>query len=200
MRSLPKRFVSCFLDRENLCQSPRSRVLAQLFDLDHVHHDRAGSWLRREAASGWASSPFVEKVIASQAGSHFGPWSSSQWNVVIGPPLEPPWRQPAGAVARTRTWQTVGTLGTGATDGQLSSMLVSAALLTGHSSAAGLAKVDCRALVMRNPNESSHGGYGGRGGIFWSATVDSLLTFGRFGQMATTQTELRKRHKPWTSG
>jgi len=35
-------------------------VLVALLDLDHAHHRRAKSWLRREAASGWASCPLTE--------------------------------------------------------------------------------------------------------------------------------------------
>ena len=35
-------------------------VLVALLDLDHVHHDRARSWLQREAGTGWASCPLTQ--------------------------------------------------------------------------------------------------------------------------------------------
>ena len=35
-------------------------VLIALLDCDHAHHRRARSWLQRESASGWASSPLTE--------------------------------------------------------------------------------------------------------------------------------------------
>jgi hypothetical protein len=35
-------------------------VLIALLDADHVHHARAVDWLRRNAASGWASCPITQ--------------------------------------------------------------------------------------------------------------------------------------------
>jgi hypothetical protein len=46
-------------------------VLIALLDADHVHHDRARSWLERHAARGWASCPITQNGCArimSQAG------------------------------------------------------------------------------------------------------------------------------------